>query len=526
MKTNFKVQRLKAKVCVALAVAVSAFSLQPSALVAQPRITVLTDTNGTLLASSTNLFAQNSNLVNGAVGPSGPLFANGFMKDSASSSNAFFRNSNNVTSGSNTFTGNLYSSGSNQWFGAQYATNYSNIFGGAFTGKVHGVGAVVLESPTIITPQVQTWIQTSATNQSGGFLAKSYSSNSLHGPTVDFARYGEPTSVASNGFRLGAVVFRGYDGSLEVVGATIVGTAAQEFASGANGGKLDFQVTPYDSATPASVLWLSNAIAQITGTLRVSGGISNNGTFESVGNVIGTNTIAGPIAFPRFAITSVANGNNTIDPGTNTFIELSGPTAAFSVNSIQKGFNGRALCILYQGGFQLTYANESGFDATAANRIETGAGGDVVAGGTSLEWFIYSAGDSRWHRFNPVASAANFSGALTLGQLIISGTAGIQNYGGYAGPVKTVTGNYSVTTNDWTIIADTTSAGFTITMPSATGITNVWRIKNIGGNALTVTNANGAQRFDANLAHTNSVQWQTDEWQSDGNTNFWHLSKF
>jgi trimeric autotransporter adhesin len=103
------------------------------------------------------------------------------------------------------------------------------------------------------------------------------------------------------------------------------------------------------------------------------------------------------IAFGRFAISSLANGGNAAVPvGTNTFIEVSGPSGAFSINGMANGRDGKLITILNQTGFQMTIANESGTDPTAANRIRTlGAAADLIFTNAACT-FIYNANVSRW----------------------------------------------------------------------------------------------------------------------------------
>lgn len=111
----------------------------------------------------------------------------------------------------------------------------------------------------------------------------------------------------------------------------------------------------------------------------------------------GTNTLAGVNCFSLGIVTPV-NGNNIIDPGTNTYILLnSGPSANFTNASIKGGIAGRILFIEYGGGFPLYYANESGFDTTAANRIDCPNGTDMAATNSlNVVQLIYNGSTSRW----------------------------------------------------------------------------------------------------------------------------------
>lgn len=111
----------------------------------------------------------------------------------------------------------------------------------------------------------------------------------------------------------------------------------------------------------------------------------------------GTNAIRGDVAFPRYALTSLANGNNSAIPIlTNLFVEVSGPSGAFTINGIAGGRDGRFIIILNQTTFNMTIAHDSGVDPTAANRIYTMTGADRATTGNGAAMLIYSAAASRW----------------------------------------------------------------------------------------------------------------------------------
>lgn len=115
-----------------------------------------------------------------------------------------------------------------------------------------------------------------------------------------------------------------------------------------------------------------------------------------------TNTyVAGAdLAFTRFAVTALANGNNAAVPvGTNVFIEVSGPTGAFTINGINAvnaQRDGKIIYIVNQTGQNMTIAHQSGTDPTAANRIITMTGADRATTGNGTATLIYSASASRW----------------------------------------------------------------------------------------------------------------------------------
>lgn len=177
---------------------------------------------------------------------------------------------------------------------------------------------------------------------------------------------------------------------------------------------------------------LNGSLASTVGTLYFANGIpladtngaaflTNSGSFFTgthAGSFTGTQSavvMGGTNAFPagsdisfgRYANTSLANGvNAAVLVGTNVFMEVSGPSAAFTINGIFAGGStrdGKEILIYNGTGFDMTVANQSGGDPTAANRIITMTGADRTTTGNGFVRLIYSAGASRWieESFNP-----------------------------------------------------------------------------------------------------------------------------
>ena len=105
------------------------------------------------------------------------------------------------------------------------------------------------------------------------------------------------------------------------------------------------------------------------------------------------------IGFTRLALSSLANGNNAAVPvGTNVFVEVSGPSSAFSVNGIAGSPNrdGKLLILLNLTAQNMTIEHDSGVDPTAGNRIYTMTGSAVATTGNGSALLIYNASVSRW----------------------------------------------------------------------------------------------------------------------------------
>lgn len=132
-----------------------------------------------------------------------------------------------------------------------------------------------------------------------------------------------------------------------------------------------------------------------------------NGTLTGItatnSTINGTNTVRGDIAFTRFDVSTLANGNNLAVPfGTNVFIRLAagsltaGPTICGIVGGATTGGrDGQWINVLNDTGFSVTWANTS-VDPTPANRINTQDGVDLTVVNKSVTVLIYDGNASRW----------------------------------------------------------------------------------------------------------------------------------
>lgn len=135
----------------------------------------------------------------------------------------------------------------------------------------------------------------------------------------------------------------------------------------------------------------------IAGNLHVEGSSTNN-------TMRGTNVfpVGADISFGRYALTTLANGANSIQVGTNVFVHVSGPSGAFTINGIdgQPNRDGKFLILLNLTAQNMTIAHDSGTEPTAANRIYTMTGADHATTGNGAAMLIYSASASRWILLN------------------------------------------------------------------------------------------------------------------------------
>ena len=100
------------------------------------------------------------------------------------------------------------------------------------------------------------------------------------------------------------------------------------------------------------------------------------------------------IQLPIGAMTLSNGANNNVGLPKKSFARITGPSGAFSVSGIRDGADGK-IAILYNTTAQhMTITHNA--TSTAANRIFTNTGSDVVTTGTGIVSLIYSVTDSRW----------------------------------------------------------------------------------------------------------------------------------
>lgn len=179
-----------------------------------------------------------------------------------------------------------------------------------------------------------------------------------------------------------------------------VGTLASASKSGAlalgnqaNAGHTNSVALGASATTDADfqIMLGSSSVAYVKAFGRLNAGSLTNTLFT------GTNMNRGEWADSTVTVTSLANGNNIAVAGSNAVVRLAaGPTAAFAICGIQGGYDGRRLEIWNDTGQAMTIANQSGLDPTAANRIITTTGADLVLGTNAWVSFRYFGDRSRW----------------------------------------------------------------------------------------------------------------------------------
>lgn len=308
------------------------------------------------------------------------------FENSTSVSNLVGMTNTQTIGGAKTFTNAL-----GDWRGG--ITNSPGITGtmGAVSNGIWWNG--VLRAPTL----------TNAMNYGTAFRSPGSGSGSEQFGTGASATGGDAVAIGSSAVSSGnSATAIGTVATAEAASATAVGASAlatgpltTAIGQGAEAGTTHTNSTALGAAAVTTArnqvrLGTSAEYVSIPGGLHVAGSITN-------ATVVGTNTVDGHIKFIRYAVTSLANGNNAAVPiATNTFVEVSGPTGAFTINGIANGTDGRLLIVLNQTGQNMTMAHESGTDPDAANRIVSMTGADRATTGNGAAILIYSAAASRW----------------------------------------------------------------------------------------------------------------------------------
>jgi len=159
------------------------------------------------------------------------------------------------------------------------------------------------------------------------------------------------------------------------------------------------------TATQTNQILLGSSAQHVTipGRLEVTGTLSNS-VFTAT-NAFGVSGGAGPYAnvqFRRYNLNTVAAGANSIDLNGATYVKLSGPGGAFSLDDIDGGQDGYLVYLTYVGGETWTVANESGAGSGGAeDRILTGTGADFsMTNNPATLTLIFDSEASRWNVLN------------------------------------------------------------------------------------------------------------------------------
>jgi hypothetical protein len=183
-----------------------------------------------------------------------------------------------------------------------------------------------------------------------------------------------------------ALGYVGYQGAVDDFGNPDTGAAVKGVADGnwsdtSSPGRLEFMTTPAGS---------------LGASIAVRAGVSNAGTLF-VGPTLGaavTSIDAGGLLRRVRSTMTLANGANANEPlPASSFVSITGPTGAFSLSGIVAS-DGASLRIVNLTGEVMTVTHEA--TSTAANRLTTLTGADLVSTGNCAFDVDYDTGTSRW----------------------------------------------------------------------------------------------------------------------------------
>jgi hypothetical protein len=141
-------------------------------------------------------------------------------------------------------------------------------------------------------------------------------------------------------------------------------------------------------------LGTANHVLSVPGFIR--------GTLSNLVTVAGqTNVLAGDLSTPIATLTTMANGANRLNMGTNSVVNITGsPTAAWSISGIIFGNtiprDGHRLSLRNGTGYDAVLAHNSGLEATAAYRLSSPTAADTILTNGATAQLVYSASDARW----------------------------------------------------------------------------------------------------------------------------------
>lgn len=238
------------------------------------------------------------------------------------------------------------------------------------------------------------------------------------GPLQGFYRSDGPADAVDANDVLGNIAFLGYGTTSYTAGARIRAYAEETFTDTSGASSLRFETTPSGAnLTVVRMRVESDGTVRIFGTNTVNQLIATNLTAlaGSLSNLVfnvltGSNLVVQDfhstgsnrfdLAISRTVTnnTTLANGVNLVDPGFKSYVKVSGPTAAYSIDKITRGYNGREIEFQKNDSYTLTIADESGSGGgTDADRVRTGTGGNVTITNNPGSFFIrYDSDISRW----------------------------------------------------------------------------------------------------------------------------------
>ncbi len=212
------------------------------------------------------------------------------------------------------------------------------------------------------------------------------------GSILQLARENGISTAVDAGDVLGIIVFTGYGTTGQKPGARIRAIPDETFTDSTAASVLLFETTPTTTITPIGRLHISSSGLVTVSNLFYAAAITN-------ATLRGTNAINGRLDFTPRNNTALANGYNSgVILGTNVYVRMSGPSAAYTNAGFAAEVAGSYHIAQFDNpGLSFTILHDSALDAAAANRIYTGTGALVNStNNPAVLTLYYDEGVSRW----------------------------------------------------------------------------------------------------------------------------------
>lgn len=347
------------------------FAVALCAATAQAQFSVSTDTNGVLTVSvngrSTNIFATNMSRFMAAF--TNDLTVLNWLRSSQPSTNSFITNSPSVHATNITVNGKF--TATNAVIDGLTATNFSAPGSGNNSTRIGVNSAATNESSVAVGNsslaggENSIALGVSSKALLDGDIALGVSSLARDGSSVAIGSGAEATNGSSAAIGSAAKAY--YNGST-ALGASAVTTAANQIRLGTAAGTVS-----------APGVFLANTYS--------------NNTF------VGTNQFNGEMVhLPRTYSTAISGYASAIQLGTNSYVRVTGASAAVTNASFKGGYSGlRVLVEFSNPGLSMTLLHNSSIGAPAATEIINTGTGALVNSTNNPAWFELMHNGVSWN---------------------------------------------------------------------------------------------------------------------------------
>lgn len=289
--------------------------------------------------------------------------------------------------------------------------------------------------------------------------------------------------------------------TLGVTGATTLGNTLDVTGKATLNNGVD--VTSGDVAVTSGNLTLTSGNASVGGTTTLGGTVTMNtvaaNTESNSLNVLVQNATTKAVEAKSFSFDAIANAITLIKTGATSTagsdVELKSDVAGTDFNIVADGT-----------------AKTVTFNLPDASAVD--------ASHTAVQRGVVSTGRQSF------AGSKSYTDSVAIGQNTVANSTLTVN-GSVSMAIKPVTGTYTVTGSDNTILADASAGAFTITLPApaTTIVGRIYTIKKIGGDIdKAVTIMPGANSIEGGSSYVIYNDWTFITVQTDG-TNWYIIKK-